>query len=124
MAAKLVGQNDPSVKPMTARIMIRLRKPVARPERPESNENSTMAGIRTLRWPILSERPPIRAAKNPQRETQNSYNISQLLVAKTQVLHHCRKKRRDDPAVQTYKAESQAKQGYYFPFVRSIPPRL
>ena len=47
------------------RITIRLISPVAMPENPDKIENPRMAGINTLRRPILSEMPPIRIANTP-----------------------------------------------------------
>jgi hypothetical protein len=66
VAAKLVGQNEPSATPIRPRMAMRLKSPPARPEKPESSEKAMIAGMRTFRRPILSEMPPIRAANTPQ----------------------------------------------------------
>ena len=48
-AVKLVGQYVPSIAPMSARIQTSVTRPCTKPENPDISENSTMAGISTLR---------------------------------------------------------------------------
>ena len=64
-AVKLVGQYEPSIAPISARITIRPISPVAMPDNPDKSENKRIAGISTLRWPILSDNLPLKIAKTP-----------------------------------------------------------
>ena len=50
---------------MSARIKIRLAIELARPDKPDISENKRIAGISTLRWPILSDSRPLKIANTP-----------------------------------------------------------
>ncbi|MCY1287850.1 hypothetical protein D9M68_200190 [compost metagenome] len=66
VAAMAVGVKAPSETPITARISSSAPTPVASPDTPASRENSSTAGISTLRRPIRSDNRPISTEEIPQ----------------------------------------------------------
>ncbi|MNP68970.1 hypothetical protein D3C76_1650010 [compost metagenome] len=66
VAAMAVGVNAPSDTPITARISNSAATPLANPDRPASRENSSTAGISTLRRPMRSDSRPMKIEEIPQ----------------------------------------------------------
>ena len=92
------------------------------PDKPDSSENSMIAGISTLRWPILSEIRPLKIANTPQARPSAPTTLPPSCTLKPRSCGHAeRQQRRDDPAVEADEPEPEPEQRDRFPLVRRIP---